>query len=72
MTPLEFATRVRATGSMMAGRATLAARMVLVDGLSQREAARIMEVNHAAVSRAVSRLSATHCPACGHQLESSQ
>lgn len=69
MTPVEFATRVRATGSMITGRATLAARMVLLDGLSQREAARIMDINHAAVSRAVSRLSATHCPACGHQLE---
>jgi hypothetical protein len=69
MTPLEFATRVRVTRCDPTGRATRAARMVLVDGIGQRAAARETGVDPAAVWRAVHKLSATHCPACGHQLE---
>ena len=65
MTPATFTVALAATRLDPAGRSAQAARAVLVDGVSRRQAAIMFGIDHAAVSRAVARLQPqTPCPHC--------
>lgn len=69
MTPKQFERAATTANMDPEGRATQAARKVLVDGLSRRAAATEIGVDIRAVSRAVDRLQPTErCPTCGHHL----
>lgn len=65
MTSAEFLRRCRVLRSDPESRSNQAAKLVLVDKLGQREAARQCSVDVSVVSRAVHRIRLGHCPRCG-------
>ena len=72
MTPTHLSAALTLADIRPASRTATAVRLVLLDGLSQREASRQAGVDVAAVSRALKRiepyLHVTHCPTCGKRL----
>jgi hypothetical protein len=66
MTPRQFDTAARACNMKLDGRATLAARLVLVEGFTRLAASKHIGVNVRVVARAVDRLQPREkCPTCG-------
>lgn len=69
MTPRQFTAALSGRRINPDGKATKAARMVLVDGLSRREAARTMGLHLATVANAVKRIQPdVKCPTCGRPM----
>lgn len=70
MTPDQFDLAISATSMPRQSRTAISARLVLLDGLSARQAARATGITLSAVSRAVTRLRGpqTHCKTCGQEL----
>jgi len=66
MSPTQFSQALLVARMREQARTSQAARLVLVDGIGQREAARRLGINASAVTRAVALLQPrAHCPTCG-------
>lgn len=65
MTPAQFTAALAGTRMAPEGKSTAAARLVLVDGKSRKQAAEALGIDAAAVSRAVAKIQPrTPCPHC--------
>lgn len=72
MTPRQFSAALALANVAADSNIAAAARLVLLDNVGQREAARRIGIDVAAVSRALKRIAphvhATNCPTCGRAL----
>lgn len=65
MSPAQFTRALSETRMLPEGKSTAAAWLVLVEGMSRKQAADAIGIDHAAVSKAVARIQPrTRCPHC--------
>jgi len=68
MTPAEFRRAIAASPLTPDGLTVRACRLVLVDGISQAQAAEQIGVEQSAVSRALKKIPTAFCPRCRQAL----